>query len=81
MGPYLAAAGATRGLQQGPDRIGNNRPIYRSRAATVAECRAVRPGDVKLGAFPQALYDQATKDRWTVVSMKNDWKRVFAFEK
>ena len=40
MGPYLAAAGATRRLQQGPDRIGNNRPIYRSRAATVAECRS-----------------------------------------
>jgi hypothetical protein len=37
--------------------------------------------DVKLGAFPQVLYDQAKKDRWTVVSMKNDWKRVFAFEK
>jgi phosphoserine phosphatase len=37
--------------------------------------------DVKLGAFTQALYDQAQKDGWTVVSMKDDWKRVFAFEK
>ena len=36
--------------------------------------------DVKLGAFTQALYDQAKKDAWTVVSMKNDWKQVFAFE-
>jgi hypothetical protein len=36
--------------------------------------------DVKLGAFPQALYDKAQKDRWTVVSMKNDWKKVFPFE-
>jgi hypothetical protein len=36
--------------------------------------------DVKLGAFPQALYDQAQKDGWTVVSMKNDWKKVFPFE-
>ena len=34
--------------------------------------------DPKLGAFPQALYDQAKKDGWTVVSMKDDWKRVFA---
>jgi len=24
--------------------------------------------------------DEAPKRRWTVVSMKNDWKRVFAFE-
>jgi len=36
--------------------------------------------DVKLGAFTQALYDQAQKDRWTVVSMKTDWNRVFAYE-
>ena len=33
--------------------------------------------NVKLGAFTQALYDQAQKDDWTVVSMKNDWKTVF----
>jgi phosphoserine phosphatase len=31
----------------------------------------------KLGAFTQALYDQAKQDGWTVVSMKNDWKTVF----
>jgi hypothetical protein len=34
----------------------------------------------KLGAFTQALYGQAKKDGWTVVSMKDDWKQVFAFE-
>jgi hypothetical protein len=34
----------------------------------------------KVGAFPQALYDQAGKQGWTVISMKNDWKRIFAFE-
>jgi len=34
--------------------------------------------DVKLGAFTQGLYDQAKKDGWTVVSMKNDWKQIFA---
>jgi len=27
-----------------------------------------------------SLYDQARKDGWTVVSMKNDWNRIFAFE-
>jgi hypothetical protein len=36
--------------------------------------------DTKVGAFTQVLYDEAKKDGWTVISMKNDWKRVFAFE-
>ena len=34
----------------------------------------------KVGAFTQALYDQAQKQGWTVISMKNDWKRIFEFE-
>lgn len=34
----------------------------------------------KVGTFTPALYDQAKKQGWTVVSMKNDWKRIFAFE-
>jgi len=33
--------------------------------------------DVALGAFRQDLYDQAKKEGWTVVSMKDDWKRVY----
>lgn len=37
------------------------------------------PG-VKLGAFTQDLYDQAKKDGWTVVSMKDDWKQIFDTE-
>ena len=37
--------------------------------------------DTKVGAFPQALYDKAQKDGWIVISMKNDWKKIFAFEK
>jgi phosphoglycolate phosphatase-like HAD superfamily hydrolase len=36
--------------------------------------------DSKIGTFPQRLYDRAAKDGWFVVSMKNDWKRIFAFE-
>jgi hypothetical protein len=36
--------------------------------------------DAQVGAFTQALYDEAKKDGWTVISMKNDWKRIFAFE-
>jgi hypothetical protein len=37
--------------------------------------------DTKVGTFTQALYDEAKKDGWFVISMKNDWKRIFAFEK
>jgi phosphoglycolate phosphatase-like HAD superfamily hydrolase len=36
--------------------------------------------DTKVGAFTQALYDEAKKKGWTVISMKSDWKRIFAFE-
>jgi phosphoglycolate phosphatase-like HAD superfamily hydrolase len=36
--------------------------------------------DTKVGAFTQSLYDQAKRDGWVVISMKNDWKRIFAFE-
>ncbi|MET4319217.1 HAD family hydrolase [Bradyrhizobium sp. RT5a] len=35
----------------------------------------------KVGTFTQALYDEAIKKNWTVISMKNDWKRIFAFER
>ena len=34
----------------------------------------------KVGTFPDALMAQAKKQGWTVISMKNDWKRIFAFE-
>jgi len=34
----------------------------------------------KVGAFTQALYDEATKQGWIVISMKDDWKKIFAFE-
>ena len=32
----------------------------------------------KVGTFSQALYDEATKDGWVVISVKNDWNRLFA---
>jgi hypothetical protein len=34
----------------------------------------------KVGTFTQALYDQAKKEGWIVISMKDDWKKIFAFE-
>ena len=36
--------------------------------------------DTKVGAFPQALYDEAKKSGWVLASMKDDWKRVFSFD-
>ena len=36
--------------------------------------------DTKVGTFTQALYDEAKKDGWIVISMKKDWKRIFAFD-
>jgi hypothetical protein len=36
--------------------------------------------DSKIGTFTAALYDEAKKNDWTVISMKNDWRRIFAFE-
>jgi len=34
----------------------------------------------KVGTFTQALYDEAIKSGWIVISMKNDWNRIFSFE-
>ncbi|HEX3767077.1 MAG TPA: HAD family hydrolase [Puia sp.] len=31
----------------------------------------------KVGTFTQALYDEAKKSNWVVISMKNDWKTIF----
>jgi hypothetical protein len=36
--------------------------------------------DTKVGTFTQALYDEAKKNGWIVISMKNDWKRIFGFD-
>ena len=35
--------------------------------------------DTKVGRFTQALYDQSQQNGWIIVSMKNDWKRIFSF--
>jgi haloacid dehalogenase-like hydrolase len=36
--------------------------------------------DTTVGTLSQAMYDMAKKQNWIVISMKNDWKRIFAFE-
>jgi hypothetical protein len=34
----------------------------------------------KIGTFSAELKAEADKRGWTVISMKNDWKRIFAWE-
>ena len=34
----------------------------------------------KIGTFSDALMAEAKKNGWTVISMKDDWKKIFAFE-
>lgn len=36
--------------------------------------------DTRVGKFTQALYDEAKAKGWNVISMKNDGKRIFAWE-
>jgi phosphoglycolate phosphatase-like HAD superfamily hydrolase len=36
--------------------------------------------DTKVGAFTPALDAEAKKNGWSVISMKTDWKRIFAFD-
>ena len=35
----------------------------------------------KIGTFSDALMEEAKKGGWLVISMKNDWKQIFSFEK
>jgi hypothetical protein len=35
--------------------------------------------DTKVGSFPYTLMAEAKKRGWAVISMKNDWKRIFGF--
>jgi phosphoglycolate phosphatase-like HAD superfamily hydrolase len=37
--------------------------------------------DSKVGTFTQALYDEAKMRGWVVISMKDDWNRLFSFDK
>ena len=36
--------------------------------------------DTKIGTFTRALYDEAKRKGWTAISIKSDWKHIFAFE-
>jgi hypothetical protein len=36
--------------------------------------------DTRVGTFPQELHDEAGKQGWVVVSVRRDWKKIFAWE-
>jgi hypothetical protein len=36
--------------------------------------------DTTVGAFPPSLLDEAKKRGWVVISMKKDWRKIFAWE-
>jgi hypothetical protein len=36
--------------------------------------------NTRFGTFSQSLMDEANKKGWIVISMKKDWKRIFAFQ-
>jgi hypothetical protein len=36
--------------------------------------------DTKVAAFTRALYDEAKKQGWVIISMKNAWKVIFKFQ-
>jgi phosphoglycolate phosphatase-like HAD superfamily hydrolase len=37
--------------------------------------------DTQTGTFTPELYNEAVRSGWVVISMKNDWKRIFSWEK
>ena len=53
--------------------------IYWARPARVYFANTAADAS-KAGFDDSFLYDEAKKDGWFVISMKNDWKRIFSFE-
>ena len=35
----------------------------------------------QIGTITRVLHEEANSEGWPVISMKNDWKRVFTFDK
>lgn len=36
--------------------------------------------DTQVGTLTQNLYDEAVSKNWSIISMKNDWKKILKFE-
>jgi hypothetical protein len=37
--------------------------------------------DTSVGTLSQEMYDMAKRQGWAIISMKNDWKRIFPFDR
>ncbi len=37
--------------------------------------------ETEIGKFSDVLMAEGKKEGWIVISMKNEWKRIFAFDK
>ena len=85
--PHIAFGNST-GDQQMLEytKAGDGARLCDARACTTTREREYAYGpatglpETKVGTFTQALYDEAQKNGWTVISMKNDWKVIFPFE-
>jgi len=68
-----------------PSSVGCDEPFAEGRRLglivhhTDAEREYAYDRDTSFGRLDKAL-DAAAMNKWTVVDMKNDWKRIFAFE-
>jgi hypothetical protein len=49
-------------------------------AASVGAMGALLRPESMMSPFSEALMARAIKGAWVVVSMKNDWKRIFAWQ-
>ena len=52
-----------------------------ARASRRRRARVRLRRESKIGTFSDALDGRGQREGWTVISMKNDWKRIFAFDK
>jgi hypothetical protein len=43
-------------------------------------CEFAYGAESKIGTFSDALMAEAKAKQWTVISMKNDWKKIFPWE-
>jgi hypothetical protein len=55
--------------------------LQRSGRSKRAEQGYAYGADTKVGTFSDALMAEAKKSGWIVISMKNDWKCIFPWQK
>ena len=77
--PSTGPASAGGGANSGKVKIPSNVPIQEGpRADLPARADGV---DAGYFTFPQTLFDQAKNQGWVVIRIKDDWNRVFSFDK